>query len=106
MLNQVYTRDTSMATPPFDARDHPVKVGRPETPESVRSAKEAMFRERSHFIREYARRGGLCGLQAIVDVYGEEGLAVLIEYDRMCDQNGPATMSRLLQVFRIERGAR
>lgn len=87
----------------FDARDQPVKVPLP-TPEDVARARTACFQERGDYIRHYAKLGGLHGLQAIHDIYGEEGIAVLMEYDRMCDRMGPATMSRLLEVFL--RGAR
>lgn len=87
----------------FDPRQQPVKFPRP-SPQQVQTAKEACFAERADFIRHYARLGGLHGLRAIEDVYGPEAIAAILEFDRMGDEHGPATMSRLLQVYRMERG--
>lgn len=101
MHPQLTTERPAMAMPPFDPREQPVKHLLPSR-EDVSRAKAKTFKERGDYIRRAARLGPAQALRAILDVYGDEGLAVLIEYDQLCDRHGSATMSRLLEELRAK----
>jgi hypothetical protein len=79
---------------PLDPRDNQVKQ------DSIRRSRQAMYQERGDLIREAARRyGATAAVQMIRDIYGPDASQIMDEMDRLCEQFGYATISRIQQAI-------